>query len=52
MSKKKKEKPKGRNPIQQMHIEQNRKAGAHTDKKKEQNRKACRRNYARTNQSG
>jgi len=42
MSKKKKKEPKGRNPIQQIHIEQNRKAGAHTDKKKERNKKACR----------
>ena len=34
MSKKKKQEPKGRNPIQQMHIEQNRKAGSHRDKSK------------------
>ncbi len=51
MSKKKNKVSKQRNAIQQIHIEQNRKAGAHKDKKKEQNRKACRRNYARTNQS-
>ena len=42
MSKKKKQKPSKRNPIQQMHIEQNRKAGSHKDRKKEQNKKACR----------
>ena len=43
MSKKKsKQRPSKRNPIQQMHIEQNRKAGVHTDKKKERNKKACR----------
>jgi len=43
MSKKKnKQRPSKRNPIQQMHIEQNRKAGAHKDRKKEQNKKACR----------
>jgi len=44
MSKKKKKSTAttGRNPIQQMHIEQNRKAGAHKDKKKQQNKKACR----------
>tara|TARA_Y100001937_G_scaffold78680_1_gene106668 strand:+ start:248 stop:424 length:177 start_codon:yes stop_codon:yes gene_type:complete len=42
MSKKKKDATKQRNAIQQMHIEQNRKAGAHKDKKKERNKKACR----------
>lgn len=34
MSVKKKEKVSKRNPIQQMHIEQNRKAGAHKNKAK------------------
>jgi len=34
MSAKKKEKINKRNPIQQMHVEQNRKAGAHKDKSK------------------
>ena len=40
MSKKKKKSTAttGRNPIQQMHIEQNRKAGAHTDKKKQRSK--------------
>ncbi len=42
MSKKKNKQPSKRNPIQQMHIEQNRKAGSHKDRKKEQNKKACR----------
>ena len=43
MSKKNnKKRPSKRNPIQQMHIEQNRKAGAHKDRKKEANKKACR----------
>tara|TARA_R100000426_G_scaffold85953_2_gene66516 strand:- start:407 stop:565 length:159 start_codon:yes stop_codon:yes gene_type:complete len=42
MSKKKNQASKQRNAIQQMHIEQNRKAGAHKDKKKERNKKACR----------
>ena len=37
-----KRKMKQRNVIQQTHIEQNRKAGPHKDRKKEQNRKACR----------
>ena len=40
VSKKKNKVSKQRNAIQQIHIEQNRKAGAHKDKKKEQNRKA------------
>lgn len=35
-------KMKQRNVIQQSHIEQNRKAGPHKDRKKEQNRRACR----------
>tara|TARA_Y100001963_G_C6623176_1_gene372743 strand:+ start:461 stop:676 length:216 start_codon:yes stop_codon:yes gene_type:complete len=39
---KRRKKMKERNTIQQMHIEQNRKAGAHKDRKKEKNRKACR----------
>ena len=48
MSKKKNKQPTKRNPIQQMHIEQNRKAGSHKDRKKEQNKKACRgRHYDR-----
>jgi hypothetical protein len=34
MAGKKKEKVTKRNPIQQMHVEQNRKAGAHKDKSK------------------
>jgi hypothetical protein len=33
---------KQRNVIHQSHVEQNRKAGPHRDRKKEQNRKACR----------
>ena len=41
-NKTKKKKNKYRNVIQQTHVEQNRKAGPHKDRKKEQNRKACR----------
>ena len=46
MSKKKKQ-PSKRNPIQQMHIEQNRKAGSHKDRKKEQQKKACCKDYSK-----
>jgi len=49
MSKKKNKPNNDRNPIQQMHIEQNRKAGAHTDRKKERNKKACRGKVTTTN---
>ncbi len=41
-NKAKRRKPKSRNVIQQNHIQQNRKAGPHKDKKKEQNKKKCR----------
>ena len=48
MSKKNnKKRPSRRNPIQQMHIEQNRKAGAHKDRKKEANKKACRKDQTK-----
>ena len=39
---KRRKKVKDRNTIQQMHIEQNRKAGPHKDRKKEANKRACR----------
>jgi hypothetical protein len=41
-NKAKRRKPKSRNVIQQGHIEQNRKAGPHKDRKKEANKRRCR----------